>query len=116
MPLSGARLIRIANMHQCKCAYCSNEKGFEFPRELLERLATGNVVVFAGAGISTENRMYCRTTFYEEIKYELSEQKELDFPSLMSVYCKQPDGRIKLIQKKKIGSIISLHFVDSTFR
>ncbi|MBX9461841.1 MAG: SIR2 family protein [Aquamicrobium sp.] len=88
-------------MRECDCAYCKNEKGFAFPPELLERIASGDVVIFAGAGISTENRAHCKTTLYEEIKHELAEERDLDFPSLMDAYCAQPDGRIKLIQKIK---------------
>lgn len=91
-------------LHECECAYCKNEKDFTFPRELLERISDGNVVIFAGAGISTENPAHCNTTFYTEIKHQLDEKRDLDFPSLMDEYCKQVDGRIKLVHsiKKRI--------------
>jgi hypothetical protein len=88
-------------MNSCQCAVCLNEKPFQVPRELLERFAAGNCVIFAGAGISTENPVQCRSTFYETIAAEISEEgaDELDFPSLMSAFSDRPDGRIKLIQK-----------------
>ena len=76
-----------------------SDKEFVFPRELVDRIASGNVVVFAGAGISTENPNHCNTTFYDEVRHELGEQRYPDFPSLMENYCKQVDGRIKLIHK-----------------
>ena len=59
----------------------------------------GNVVVFAGAGISTENRDYAVSTLYDRLRHEIGEAAELSFPQLCQKYCDQPDGRIKLIQQ-----------------
>jgi hypothetical protein len=86
-------------MGDCECGLCKNRKDFDFPSDLLSRLAEGNVVIFAGAGVSTENRDHCNTTLYDEIKHELGETSDLDFPNLMDRYCAQIDGRIKLTQK-----------------
>lgn len=86
-------------MADCECSFCKNNKDFVFPRELLARMSEGKVAIFAGAGISTENRDYCRDTFYDQIRNEVGASLDLDFPSLMSLYCGQPDGRIKLVQK-----------------
>ncbi|MFK0272653.1 SIR2 family protein [Ensifer sp. NPDC090286] len=86
-------------MAECSCAFCQTKIEFNVPRELLERIADGRCVIFAGAGISTENRLHCKSTFYEQIRDEAGVDQDLDFPSLMSVYCRQPDGRIKLIQR-----------------
>ena len=50
--------------------------------------------------MSTESRTVFPWTLYEEIHSELK-LKDSDkplFPTLMSKYCQQPDGRIKLIQ------------------
>jgi hypothetical protein len=52
---------------ECACAICCNEKDFDFPEHLLDKIASGDVVIFAGAGISTENRSYCQSTLYEQI-------------------------------------------------
>jgi SIR2-like domain len=93
--------VTVIGSPDCGCAYCKSEKGFSFPRDLLDRIVAGDVVVFAGAGISTENPINCTTTFYEDIRQELGESRDLDFPSLMDEYCSQPDGRIKLITKIK---------------
>ncbi|MCV3209740.1 SIR2 family protein [Mesorhizobium sp. YC-39] len=86
-------------MSNCECSFCKNEKEFVFPRELLDRISEGKVAIFAGAGISTENRDHCRGTFYDQIQVEIGASGDLDFPSLMSLYCSRPDGRIKLVQK-----------------
>jgi NAD-dependent SIR2 family protein deacetylase len=84
----------------CECALCRNDKDFTFSKHLIEQIAEGNVIVFAGAGISTEAKDKAEHTFYEAISHELGVQG-LSFPSLMSQYCSQPDGRIKLLRKIK---------------
>jgi NAD-dependent SIR2 family protein deacetylase len=83
------------------CPHCQDEKEFTPPPHLLERIGAGEVVLFAGAGISTENKNHCNSTFYEEILAELGLSDKLPFPELMSKYCALPDGRIKLIEKIK---------------
>lgn len=84
-----------------KCVFCSSFRDFELPDHLIDHLAKGDVVIFAGAGVSTENRTVFPWTFYEEIHSELKlkDSDKPSFPELMSVYCKGPDGRIKLIQR-----------------
>jgi NAD-dependent SIR2 family protein deacetylase len=90
-------------MDDCECALCRHKKPFDVPAELLKRFSEGKCVIFAGAGISTENPTQCRSTFYDTIASQLSLDKssQLDFPSLMSEYCARADGRIKLIQEIK---------------
>lgn len=93
----------MANPHpeDCVCAYCRNRKPFTVSEHLLEAIASGNAAVFAGAGVSTENRTYARRTFYEEICSELKIPEGQPFPKVMDVYCSQPDGRLKLLSKIK---------------
>lgn len=64
-------------------------------------MASGNAVIFAGAGISTENPVNSQSTFYEEITHELKADGDISFPDLMTLFCQQPDGRIKLVEKIK---------------
>jgi len=87
----------------CECAFCRDEKPFEIPTHLIEKLSAGDLVVFAGAGISTENKTDAQSTFYEEIHSELKLDRNQtpSFPDLMSLFCNQPDGRIKLIERIK---------------
>src|ERR1700683_46208 len=88
-----------AHPADCACAFCRNDKDFVAPDHLVEKIATGEIVIFAGAGISTENKAYCATTFYEEIKADLNISDDPTFPDLMTRFCDQPDGRIKLLEK-----------------
>ena len=58
---------------ECMCAICRNNKDFIFPKQLLEEVKKRNVVIFAGAGISTESRTVFPSTFYENIAAERSD-------------------------------------------
>jgi NAD-dependent SIR2 family protein deacetylase len=84
---------------QCECARCRTHKAFDFPDHLLEQIKSGNVIIFAGAGISTEGKGIADCTFYEAICHELGVQPGLSFPALMTKFCSQPDGRIKLLER-----------------
>lgn len=86
--------------NRCKCVFCRSFRDFELPDHLLDQLSKGNVVIFAGAGVSTEDRTVFPWTLYEEIYSEikLKDSDRPSFPALMSKYCQRPDGRIKLIQ------------------
>ncbi|MEH2508429.1 NAD-dependent SIR2 family protein deacetylase [Bradyrhizobium sp. AZCC 1578] len=89
------------HLQDCVCAHCRDRKPFSIPPHLLDAIANGEVVIFAGAGISTENRTYSRTTFYEEIRSELKLTEHISFPRLMDALCAQPDGRLRLLKKIK---------------
>ena len=96
----------------CVCALCRNDKEFAFPEHLLDKIASGEVVLFVGAGISTENKKHCQSTLYEEIHADLKSPGNLSFPELMDAYCAQPDGRIKLLEKIKHRFDYFLSFDD----
>jgi len=49
---------------QCECAHCKNKLPFDLPKELIKDIVNKNVVVFAGAGISTESKNIFKKTFY----------------------------------------------------
>ena len=87
--------------NNCDCPICGDDKDFTIPDELLTKIENGDVVLFAGAGISTENKRHCAATFYEEILFDLKISGSISFPALMTKFCSQPDGRIKLIEKIK---------------
>jgi len=80
--------------------FCRSFRDFVLPDHLLDQLSKGNVVIFAGAGVSTEAKTVFPWTLYEEIHSELKlkDSDQPSFPALMSKYCRRPDGRIKLIQ------------------
>ncbi len=71
------------------------------PSQLVDAVRKGHLVLFAGGGISTEDRLVMPTTFYERIADEvhLTKSDVLDFPGLMSRFCDQPNGRQKLLTK-----------------
>jgi hypothetical protein len=95
----------------CVCEICKRNKDFVLPSQLIDAVKKGNLVVFAGGGISTEDRAVMRTTFYESVANEISTTKTdgLDFPSLMSKFCDQPNGRQKLLTR----IIERLAYIDS---
>lgn len=91
------------------CERCKLKRPFELPSEIVSACHAGNLVVFAGAGVSTESRGVYPSTFHEWIKDELKLPKEekISFPKLMSRYCSHPRSRKDLLQaiKKRIDYI-----------
>ncbi|MBQ6734336.1 MAG: SIR2 family protein [Lachnospiraceae bacterium] len=83
-----------------ECAICRNNKEFQMPEALISAAIEGNLVLFCGAGISTENKMVLPYSFYDSIKKELEiEDDAHSFSQLMEKYCKKPDGRKKLLNR-----------------
>ncbi|WP_142057750.1 SIR2 family protein [Pseudarthrobacter sp. B4EP4b] len=82
-----------------ECAVCSLNYDFMLPPQLVEAAKQGRLVIFAGAGISTENSRVFPSTFYDEIRSELPEDSVCeDFPSVMSAYEKLY-GRLQLVEE-----------------
>ncbi|MCP6680660.1 SIR2 family protein [Bacillus nakamurai] len=106
----------------CECEVCKNNHEFNLPSDIIEAVQNRNLVVFAGAGVSTESRSVYNYTLYEEIKDLLNLDKgtNLSFSELMSQFCKQPNGRAKLLRKIKdrldyVGSFPELERRASNF-
>ncbi len=86
----------------CDCVLCKNNNDFVISDELIGELLGGNVTLFAGAGISTETRNVLKTTFYESVAGEIDKDEPYPaFPELMEEYCRQPNGRLKLLNRIK---------------
>jgi hypothetical protein len=85
--------------YHCDCSFCKHNHPFDIPEDLLDSFLEGEVVLFAGSGISTENRNVLKYTFYDAIEGELGyeERSGLSFPELMEEYEERPNGRIKLL-------------------
>lgn len=85
----------------CECQICKNNLPFDLPSEIIDASISGDLVVFAGAGISTESSAVFKQTLYEDVFTDLNldDDKKLDFPSLMTLYCKQKNGRKLLLEK-----------------
>lgn len=66
-----------------------NNNCVELPNDLLKEIISGKVVIFAGAGISTERKYCFNTSFYEDICYSLNinpKACKLSFAKLMSKF------------------------------
>jgi len=96
------------------CDCCKNYIDFEIPDDIKESLSKGNLVIFAGGGISTEKAGLFPYSFYEGICDELGldpKKIELSFPELMSEYENQTNGRKKLLVqiRERIEYVKSFH-------
>ena len=70
------------------CAICKNYHNFILPKDLFDALVNHELVIFAGAGVSTENENVFPSTLYEDILVELgySHDKTVSFSKVMSEY------------------------------
>jgi len=53
------------------CERCKLKKPFDLPSEIVDACKAGNLIVFAGAGVSTESASVYKHTFYQKIRDEL---------------------------------------------
>lgn len=87
-----------------QCEVCKIHIPFEIPNEIIAAIKNKDLVIFAGSGISSENKQVFPYSLYEDISGELkinNKKKKLSFSKLMSKYCKQNNGRRKLLNKIK---------------
>lgn len=83
-----------------ECLWCQNDIPFELPDEIIEATLKGELVLFCGAGVSTEGKTVLPNSFYSEIQAELGESDNtVCFSELMQRYCNQPNGRKKLLNR-----------------
>jgi NAD-dependent SIR2 family protein deacetylase len=84
-----------------RCAICEHLHDFELPHHIVEDLYSKKIVLFAGAGISTENKTAFSYTLYDDVKDELGilPKTKISFSKLMTKYCAQTNGRRKLLEK-----------------
>ena len=70
------------------------------PDEIVDAAVNGELVLFCGAGISTEGKNVLPFSFYTSIQEELGvEDGLISFSNLMQQYCDKPNGRKKLLKK-----------------
>lgn len=87
------------------CICCENHNDFTLPKDVIDAALNHDLILFCGAGISTETRKVMPYTFYNEIKKILVDSNidirdDMPFSQVMSLYCKnQRNGRQKLYQK-----------------
>jgi hypothetical protein len=81
------------------CIECGARHPFDLPAEILSDALAGKLVIFAGAGVSTESRLLLGHTLADSCRNELdSPGDELDFPNLMAAY-EAHFGRAQLLQR-----------------
>ena len=74
------------------CILCKNNLPFKMPRDIVEAAIDQKLIIFAGAGVSTESKTVLPGTFYEDICRQLKlkpNPTKYPFPQLMTKYCKK---------------------------
>src|SRR5687768_2087689 len=88
------------NAKVCTCRACSVCIDFDVPEHLVDAAAEGRLVIFAGAGISTENHYLFPLSFFAEVVQELGDRMNVSsFPAAMTKFCERADGRSQLLLK-----------------
>jgi hypothetical protein len=91
--------MQMVSTERYRCSCCGLDFDFEIDDFLLSEIASGNCVVFAGAGVSTENQNSAQHTLYTELAAALDPRgSDLPFPDLAEAYCARPDGRFKMMK------------------
>lgn len=94
--------------HSDACLNCGLDYEFDMPLEILQAAHSRDLVLFAGAGISTELPSVFPRTFYDSIRDEMSADDSTSFPELMQKFTAQ-HGRPELVRRLKHR----LDYVDS---
>lgn len=100
--------IKFEENKRCECDICKNHIDFNMPEEIVDAVLNRNLVLFCGAGISTESKLVYPYSLYTEVLNEIEDEldKEIDsstsFSSLMTLYIKTfHNGRRRLLKKVK---------------
>src|SRR5207249_3991122 len=81
------------------CMICGEYHAFEMPEDVITAALDRRLVIFAGAGISTESRRVIPHTWAEGIATELGlRSNDTNFPKLMTEYTDRY-GRAQLLQR-----------------
>lgn len=99
--------------HRCQCALCAEDRPFEIPPGLVNACLSGDLVVFAGAGTSTECRSVLPFTLYDDFCGELGIEDDPPFPTVMGRY-EELHGRPALLKeiKSRLDNIKSFPELD----
>lgn len=111
----------------CNCDDCKTYTSFTMPQEVIEAAEKGELILFCGAGISTESKKVLPYSFYENIleilnrECDMKVDSNISFAELMELFCKNiPNGRKKLIHTIKerfdfIRSFPELYYTATKF-
>ena len=92
---------KLTEDHLIGCLDCRNNIPFELPQPILNACLEGKLVIFAGAGISTEGRNVFPFTLYDDLKAELNIKSEIPFPTLMTRFVEKTHDKRLLLQRIK---------------
>jgi NAD-dependent SIR2 family protein deacetylase len=83
------------------CKICKDYIDFVVPEEIINEIH--NVILFTGAGVSTESERVFPDTLYQDIinELELQDNQTISFSKAMSLYVKRFGSRTPLINKIK---------------
>jgi hypothetical protein len=99
----------------CVCPVCRVRIPFDLPEEVLEACQKRELVVFAGAGVSTENRLVLPFTLAEDLSGVLGYEDEVlpSFPELMQEF-EDRFGRRRLLEEihRRLSKIRSFPELD----
>lgn len=80
------------------CDRCSRNLPFELPESLVKSVADRKVVIFAGAGVSTEAREVLGFSLYDDLADELQIPKGTPFPDAVTAF-EQRHGRAEFLRR-----------------
>lgn len=88
--------------HNGECVHCRLDLDFPMPDKILDAAKSGDLVIFAGAGISTEVQSVFPQTIYETVADLVEADGDHSFPELMQAFQEKfnRSDLIKLIKKK----------------
>lgn len=77
------------------CVVCEAETPFDLPDELVQAVGRREVILFAGAGVSTESSLVDELTFYDDIRSDpkVAMPESATFPEVMSAFVNSYDRR-----------------------
>ena len=82
------------------CKWCGLDYDFAFPPEIADACKAGRLLIFAGAGVSTEVPAVFPSTFYDEIKFACESTAD-SFPQVMSDFETKFSRRELVIRLKR---------------
>jgi hypothetical protein len=89
-----------------ECEYCRNRRPFAMPPSVVQASLKYDLVVFAGAGVSTESSDVLPWTVYGEVAGAVGASPDASFPAVMTAF-EEEQGRPELLQliKKRFDYI-----------
>jgi hypothetical protein len=86
-----------------QCSICRNKRRFEMPASLYEALLKNDIVLFAGGGVSTEDRNVFPYSLYENVceDLEIPVTQAPSYPDVLSRFSETRGGRGALLRKIK---------------